>query len=82
MIIDLPRFIEQEKPYWNELEQWLERLETNPERALGLKQVERLHYLYERAASDLAGMRIRKRVPRPGRLVQVMVPPSACVTLL
>lgn len=54
MIIDIPRFVTNERPYWQELEALLNRLETEPVTHLGLEQVKRLHFLYERSAADLA----------------------------
>lgn len=54
MIIDIPRFVANERPYWQELEALLNRLETEPVTDLGLEQVKRLHFLYERSAADLA----------------------------
>ncbi len=54
MIIDIPRFVANERPYWQELEALLNRLETEPVTRLGLEQVKRLHFLYERSAADLA----------------------------
>jgi uncharacterized membrane protein SpoIIM required for sporulation len=54
MIIDLQRFISEERRYWNELEDVLDRLERNPSVKLDLARVERFHYLYERASADLA----------------------------
>lgn len=54
VIIDLPRFIAEEKPFWTELETVLARLETKPDTALGLDEARRFHYLYQRASADLA----------------------------
>ena len=54
MIIDLPKFLAAERPVWDELEIFLNRLEADPHRALPLEQARRLHYLYERTAADLA----------------------------
>ena len=56
MILDLARFVEREKPLWDELEGRLNRLESEPFAATGLEAVNRLHYLYERASSDLAAL--------------------------
>ena len=53
MIIDFPRFIAAERPYWLELEKILLRLEAEPNASLGLDEVKRFHFLYERAAADL-----------------------------
>lgn len=54
MIIDLPRFLKEERPYWSELEAILDRLERDPARRLPLDEAKRFHYLYQRAASDLS----------------------------
>lgn len=54
MIIDLQNFICVERPYWRELETVLDKLEKRPELKLTLSQLERLHYLYQRASADLA----------------------------
>jgi uncharacterized membrane protein SpoIIM required for sporulation len=54
MIIDLQKFITEERPCWSELEAVLDRLENKPEATLTLGQLERFHYLYQRASADLA----------------------------
>lgn len=54
MIIDLPRFLDEERPYWTELETLLDRLDRDPVRTLTLGQAKRFHYLYQRTASDLS----------------------------
>jgi len=54
MIIDLQKFITEERPYWSELEAVLDRLENKPEYKLKLRPLERFHYLYQRASADLA----------------------------
>jgi len=54
MIIDLQKFIAEERPSWVELEAVLDRLEKRPEITLTLGQLERFHYLYQRASADLA----------------------------
>jgi uncharacterized membrane protein SpoIIM required for sporulation len=54
MIIDLQKFITEERAYWSELEAVLERLEKKPEYRLKLGDLERFHYLYQRASADLA----------------------------
>nr|NIV99829.1 stage II sporulation protein M [Candidatus Saccharibacteria bacterium] len=54
MIIDLQKFITEERPCWSELEAVLDRLEKKPEARLTLGQLERFHYLYQRASADLA----------------------------
>lgn len=54
MIIDLAKFIQEERPFWTELETTLNRLEEDAMRQLDLDQARRFHYLYERASADLA----------------------------
>lgn len=56
MIIDLNRFVAAEESYWKELETQLDRLDRDrtARGSLDLPGAERLHYLYQRAASDLA----------------------------
>jgi len=54
MLIDLQKFITEERPFWSELEKMLDRLERRPELRLALAQLERFHYLYQRTSADLA----------------------------
>lgn len=54
MIINLQKFITEERSYWLELEAVLDRLEKKPEYRLKLGHLERFHYLYQRASADLA----------------------------
>ncbi len=54
MIIDLQKFITEERPIWNELEAVLAKLEKRPELRMSLARLERFHYLYQRASGDLA----------------------------
>lgn len=54
MIIDLSKFIREERPYWEELSGLLDRLSRDPGGALSLDSARRLHYLYQRATADLA----------------------------
>jgi uncharacterized membrane protein SpoIIM required for sporulation len=54
MIIDLQKFIKEERTYWSELEAVLDRLEKRPELKLNLSNIERFHYLYQRTSGDLA----------------------------
>ena len=52
MILDLERFLAQERPHWQGLEHLLNRLEAGD--SLALEEARRLHALYERASADLA----------------------------
>jgi len=53
VIIDLPRFLIEERKYWTELERTLNRVEGEPVVKLGIDEVRRFHYLYQRACADL-----------------------------
>lgn len=54
VIIDLERFVRQERPYWDELSRLVDTFEGARKRGVSLEQARRLHYLYERASADLA----------------------------
>lgn len=53
MILDLPRFLASERPYWQELEAVLRRLEEDPYQQLSTDELKRLQYLYGRSVSAL-----------------------------
>ncbi len=50
MILDLEKFVREERPYWDELDARLQREQPVSD----LASARRLYYLYRRAASDLA----------------------------
>ena len=54
MIINLQKFITEERPFWSELEAVLAKLEKRPELRLSLSRLERFHYLYQRTSGGLA----------------------------
>jgi len=54
MIIDLQKFIESEREYWQELESALARMGKDPFGKMSTDEVARFHYLYERVSADLA----------------------------
>ncbi len=53
MILDLNKFLANERPYWDELEKSLNRQNADPHARLTLEEAQRFHYLYQRASSDL-----------------------------
>jgi uncharacterized membrane protein SpoIIM required for sporulation len=53
MILDLPRFVETERPQWTALEKTLAWLEMNPGSRLTIEEAARFHALYQRTADDL-----------------------------
>src|SRR2546423_7618379 len=56
MIIDLERFVASERPYWDEFEQTLDKLDASPDRRMSLDGLRRFHLLYERTSAALAKM--------------------------
>lgn len=54
MIIDLERFVKEQRPSWDELERMLREMVRDPERRMALHDVLKFHELYQRCAADLA----------------------------
>lgn len=73
MIIDLSKFIRQERPFWAELESRLDQLETNETSPRSLPQLQRFHYLYERTAADLARLATFSSEPELRRYLESLV---------
>ena len=73
MIIDLPRFLAAERPYWIALERALDKLEAEPNYRMGLQDLQRFHLLYERTAADLARMITFSSEPETRRYLEHLV---------
>jgi len=73
MIIDLRKFIKQEKPYWDELESTLDELEKTTTIRLDLPRLKRFHYLYQRTSADLAKLVSFSSEPNIRRYVESLV---------
>jgi uncharacterized membrane protein SpoIIM required for sporulation len=73
MIIDLQKFVSEERPYWSELEAMLDRLENRPEFKLSLPQLERFHYLYQRTSGDLAKIKTFASEPNTRAFLESLV---------
>ena len=54
MIVDLQRFIAEERPKWERLDVVLRGLAGDPWRRLTLAEVRELELLYQRTSADLA----------------------------
>jgi uncharacterized membrane protein SpoIIM required for sporulation len=54
VILDVARFTAAERPYWQELDQVLRRLDNDPGASMSLDKTERFHYLYQRCSADLS----------------------------
>jgi uncharacterized membrane protein SpoIIM required for sporulation len=73
MIIDLQRFMTNERPYWAELESLLDGMERDAKFVLNLKTVRRFHYLYERAAAGLAKINTFASEPETRRYLESLL---------
>lgn len=73
MIVDIPRFVAAERPYWDELRSMLDRMDTEPERRLALAEIQRLHYLYERCSAGLARLDTFSTNPALRGLLETLV---------
>jgi uncharacterized membrane protein SpoIIM required for sporulation len=73
VIIDLDRFLAEERPTWSELEAMLDRLENDPAAGLNLRQARRLHYLYQRTSADLARIITFASEPRTRLYLELLV---------
>ncbi len=73
MIVDIPRFVATERPYWDELRAILDRMDTEPERLLPLAEIQRLHYLYERSSAGLARLDTFSTDPALRGLLETLV---------
>lgn len=54
MILDLEKFVSEEKKYWVELESVLKKMEQTPDLTMSIEEASRFHYLYQRALSNLS----------------------------
>ena len=73
MIIDLQRFITEEKRHWTALEAMLDGFEREPERRLTLDEAKRFHYLYQRTSADLAKIATFASDPDTHRYLESLV---------
>lgn len=73
MIIDLEKFIDAERPYWEELDKLLAVLEERNGLQMPLDKVKRFNYLYQRTASDLARINTFSAEPTTRRYLENLV---------
>ena len=57
MILNLDVFIEEERPFWDELRALLKRQQDQPNRRMSIDEIRRFQYLYQRASSDLVKLK-------------------------
>jgi uncharacterized membrane protein SpoIIM required for sporulation len=73
VIVDLQRFIANERPFWAELEKLLDHLEAEPDATMSLQQLQAFHQLYERTASGLAKITTFSSEPETRRYLENLV---------
>jgi uncharacterized membrane protein SpoIIM required for sporulation len=73
VIVDLQRFIANERPFWNELEKFLDWIEAEPDLRMPLGQLQQFHQLYEHAAADLAKITTFSSEPETRRYLENLV---------
>jgi uncharacterized membrane protein SpoIIM required for sporulation len=73
VILDLARFIDSERPLWDEFEKTLARFDNDARIEMTLAQIERFHYLYQRSASDLARLATFSAEPRTREYLEGLV---------
>ncbi|MST95169.1 MAG: stage II sporulation protein M [Pedosphaera sp.] len=73
MIIDLEKFMATGRPFWTELEKFLDRLENGTSGRLDLAQLRHFHHLYERASADLAKIMTFSAEPELQRYLENLV---------
>jgi uncharacterized membrane protein SpoIIM required for sporulation len=73
VIVDLQRFIANERPFWNELEKLLDHLEAEPDARMSLGQLQLFHQLYERTAAGLARITTFSAEPEIRRYLENLV---------
>lgn len=78
MIIDIYKFLDEEKKYWRELESILDGLEKDPYKKLGIDQIKRFHYLYQRTASDLSKLKSFTSGPEICRYLESITARAYC----
>lgn len=64
MLIDLKKFIREERPLWGQLETALNRLQQDATWKMTQKEARHFHYLYRRASSDLSKIATFASEPR------------------
>jgi uncharacterized membrane protein SpoIIM required for sporulation len=73
VIVDLQRFIANERPFWTELEKRLNRMEAEPTERMSLDQLQIFHQLYERTAAGLAKITTFSSEPEIRRYLENLV---------
>jgi uncharacterized membrane protein SpoIIM required for sporulation len=78
MIIDLPKFVSEEKKYWSELEKKIDALEKYSDKKMTIEQAKQFHYLYQRTSADLAKVRTFASEPDILRYLESLASRAYC----
>jgi uncharacterized membrane protein SpoIIM required for sporulation len=73
MIVDLERFIANERPDWQRLETILNRLDASPDHRMSLEETQQFHLLYERTSASLARIATFSAEPETRRYLEHLV---------
>lgn len=73
MIVNLERFVAEERPRWERLDEMLRKLVEDPWRKLPLAEARELELLYQRAAADLARLSTYAAEPEARRYLENLV---------
>ncbi|MBS1835172.1 MAG: stage II sporulation protein M [Acidobacteria bacterium] len=73
MLIDLPRFVNAERPHWQALEDLLKRFENDPDLRLPVDEAQRFHYLYQRTGAALSRISTFASEPELKRYLEWLV---------
>jgi uncharacterized membrane protein SpoIIM required for sporulation len=73
MIIDLPRFLAAERPSWTELDDFLRKLDEEPDHRLSFEEAMRLHFLYQKVSADLLRLTTFASEPDLQRFLESLV---------
>lgn len=73
MIVNLEKFIAEERPRWERLDEILRRLADDPWRKMSLAEVGELERLYQRASADLARLATFSAEPEARRYLENLV---------
>lgn len=73
MIVDLPGFINEARPRWQELERMLDRLRRDASYRMDLDELQRFHFLYQHTAADLGRIKTFASEPETRRYLEQLV---------
>lgn len=78
MIIDLSKFISEERIFWEELDKFLEKIAQDSACKMSLQETKRFYYLYQRTSADLAKMMTFSAEPEIHRYLESLVARAYC----